>query len=66
MASFDAIAGSYTTYLAAQMWRDDIWLNMMAESFKGIDVERNYLTKNGSWTSRTTSIQRYAKVDIYA
>ena len=64
--SFDSSAGTAVSYMAEQKWNQDIWLNMMSESFKGIDIEREYLSKNGSWTNRTTSVQRWSRVDFYA
>ena len=63
--SFDVLAGSYTTYMAAQMWKVDEWANMMVESFKGADHDRDYLSKNGSWLGRTGNIHTYL-IDIYA
>jgi hypothetical protein len=63
--SLDSNAGSFTTFMAERRWQESTWLTMMAESFKGIDAERAALVKDGPWTARTTSVQRWARVDLY-
>jgi hypothetical protein len=53
-------------YLAAPMWKAATWISMMGTTFKAADKESAVLNSQGPWTARTTNIQRYAHVDIYA
>lgn len=61
MQSIESYASSPETWMAQSMWKADIWLNMMVESFKGADVDRADLTRNGPWTARTKTVQQYAR-----
>ena len=63
--SLDSHAGSFTTLMAGRRWQETAYLRMMAEAFKGIDVERAALVKDGPWTAKTTSVQRWSRVDMY-
>ena len=53
-------------YLAMAMIKTAQYLQMMVKSFPEMDKYRDYLSQNGSWTSRITSIDRYAQFDTYA
>lgn len=55
-----------TAYLALAMIKTAQYLQMMVKSFPEMDEHREFLAQNGSWTSRITSIERYARVDTYA
>lgn len=58
--------GNQMVYLAAPMWTSSVWIAMMGEAFKVADIERDALVAQGPWTARTTSIERYSQVDLYA
>jgi len=55
-----------TAYVAGTLFSQVTWIRMMAEAFKEIDAHRAPLNRDGPWTARTTSIDRYSRVNIIA
>ena len=63
----EALGGNsyFIQWQGTKSFEQAVWLRMMAESFKGADEQRDYLSKNGTWMNDTASLQRWSSVDVY-
>ena len=53
-------------YIGSTMYKQAEWLRMMAVAFKEADKQRQALVRNGPWTVRTDSIERFSRFETYA
>ena len=55
-----------TAYLAATLWNQTVYLQMLKNAFVQLDQSRDYLSQAGSWMNDTASLQRWSQFDSYA
>lgn len=65
--SVEALGGNayFIRWQGTKAFETATWLYMMKDSFEGADKIRNELAQNGTWMNDTTSVARWASVDVY-